>query len=145
MRDLNSQKNTISFLKYGVFLFAVLIGIDQFSKSFIKNPFLNDRFAFSLPIPTNLIYVIYVLVITSIIYYIVNNYKNFSNLTLFSWILILAGAFSNIGERIIFGSVKDWIYLLNGIFNLADFYIILGILILLLQKNKVSSSQVSKP
>jgi hypothetical protein len=68
MRDLNSQKNTISFLKYGVFLFAVLIGIDQFSKSFIKNPFLNDRFAFSLPIPTNLIYVIYVLVITSIIY-----------------------------------------------------------------------------
>ena len=52
-----------------------------------------------------------------------------------AWALVLAGGASNIIERIIMGSVRDFIYIhwrnLTGIYNLADFYIIVGVLVLL--------------
>lgn len=130
------QKNAMNFLKYGVFLFGILVALDQITKDLIAKPFLNNNFAFSLPIPIPLIYIIYFFVITAIGYYIFHHYKSFSLLSFLAWVFILSGAFSNIAERIVQGAVRDWIYIYNGIFNLADFYIILGIIILLLQPNK---------
>lgn len=136
MLNEGTKKNAGYFYKVGVFLFIFLLAVDQGSKKMVKQEFLNYKFAFSLNVPPVLIYVIYTFVVGAIIYYIAGHCKNFSKTAALAWILILAGAFSNIGERIVFGYVRDWIYIYNGIFNLADFYIIAGIILLLFQPSK---------
>ena len=59
----------------------------------------------------------------------------------FAWMLIFAGAASNIGERILLGYVRDFIYITfykwTGVYNAADFYILIGIVILLFVNKKV--------
>jgi signal peptidase II len=126
------KRNLILF----VFFILSLIAIDQVAKYFVKTFFLNYNFAFSLPVPTSLIYFIYTLVIAGMVYYVKKYYLQFSLLSSLAWCLIFAGAISNILERLIFGYVKDFIYLnlgqFVGIYNLADFYIIAGIIILIL-------------
>lgn len=123
-----------------VFLFVGLVGIDQIVKYFIKTPFLNNNFAFSLPLPKLVIYLVYFFVMSGMLYYNIKNFFTFGNFQKIAWVLIFAGAFSNIAERIIFGSVKDFIYVhlgsLVGIYNIADFYIIFGILGLLFLSKK---------
>ena len=125
------QKNARSILGKGVFLLLGLILIDLISKIFPKCIFQNNNFAFSLPVPIVLMYLIYALVLFFMGRHIWKNFKTFSLKELTAWNLIFAGALSNIGERIILGYVRDWIYIYNGIFNLADGYIIAGIVILI--------------
>ncbi|SRR5579885_3544949 len=93
-------------------------------------PFLNNKFAFSLPVPVVIMYVVYAAVMAAIIIYLQKNWQKLGQFHKIAWALILAGAISNIGERIALGYVRDFIYILNGIFNIADAYIILGILAL---------------
>src|SRR5436305_2041951 len=124
-----------AFLGRGVFLFCVLILADQLSKQFAARVFRNYVFAFSLPLPVWLIYLIYAAVLFSIAYYAAKNYKNFTIAVTLAWVLILTGAVCNVGERLFLGYVRDFIYISFfrwvGVYNLADFYIILGIIILL--------------
>jgi signal peptidase II len=77
-------------------------------------------------------YLIYAVVLFFALKYFFKNYFTFSRAVLFSWLLIFAGALSNLGERIYLGYVRDFIYVWSGVLNFADFYIILGVLILLL-------------
>jgi signal peptidase II len=136
MQNEELKKNASGFWKLGVFLFVLLVLLDQFVKHFAHNIFRNYVFTFSLPVPEVLIYVIYVLVLAAIIYYLSKNYKKLPRLSKVAWTLILAGAASNIFERIILGYVRDFIYITfyrwTGIYNLADFFIIAGIIILLI-------------
>jgi lipoprotein signal peptidase len=56
--------------------------------------------------------------------------------------MIFAGAASNIGERILLGYVRDFIYISlykwTGVYNAADGYIILGIVLLLIKSASVN-------
>lgn len=119
-------------------IFFAAVGLDQAAKHFVTRKFLNYNFAFSLPLPVWLMYVIYVLALGGISYYLFKNYYRQNFLAKISWTLILAGGLCNIVERIFLGYVRDFIfvkfYSWTGIYNLADFYIILGIVILLLPK-----------
>lgn len=141
--QLQKQKEST---KTGSFFFWLLVflaslGVDQLSKFIAfghKQEFRNFAFAFSLPVPVFLIYVIYAVVLGLMFYYVVRQYKTFSVSQKLAWVLIFAGASSNILERIFLGYVRDWIYLYNGVFNLADGYIILGIVILLFGHKKSS-------
>lgn len=134
------------------FVFFVLIFLDQVTKYFAfhtnffatlnlfwplvgKQNFLNSNFAFSLPLPGWLMYLIYFCVFSLMLVYVVNHFKIFSSKQFVAWTFVFAGAISNIGERILFGSVRDFIYIYHGIFNVADFYIFFGIMLLLI-KNK---------
>jgi lipoprotein signal peptidase len=142
---MNFQKNTKQFLSFGVFLFLSLIFLDQILKyvifSYLHNfefskfvkiqLYLNDQFAFSLPINTNLIFTIYFLVLVLIFWYLEQKFFTLPKTSKTAGVFILSGAFSNIGERIYFGYVKDYLYIFSGIFNLADIYIILGIFLIL--------------
>ena len=133
-------KNANNYFTIGVFLFVFLILLDQFSKLFIEQPFYNFQFAFSLPVPQPLIYIIYILVLGGIAYYLSRHYRQLSLFSTIAWTFILSGALSNVGERIVLGSVRDFIYInfyhWTGIYNLADFYIIIGIVLLLFKPNK---------
>ncbi len=128
-----------------------LIAVDQalklaaFSRAFVSTSsgwlyltqFKNAQFAFSVPLPAGLIYIIYALVLGVLIIYVYRNYVGFRLANYMAWTLIFAGSLSNIGERIALGYVRDFIYFYGGgIFNTADIYIVLGVLILILGTRK---------
>lgn len=94
--------------------------------------FKNYDFAFSVPIPTSLIFFIYFVVLALILVYVKKNFSEFDIKSFWAWTLILSGALSNIVERVITSYVKDFIFIYGGgIFNFADFYILFGIVVLL--------------
>lgn len=113
--------------------FFVLLGLEQAVKYSIRQPFKNYFFAFGLPLPPALIYLVNVTVLAGIGVYLYKHYKQFKFSQELAWLLVLTGAISNFGERIILGFVRDYIYIAGGIFNLADLYIIVGVVILLAQ------------
>ena len=137
---------------FSAFVFLFLILADQLVKNYASNVFKNSNFAFSLPLPVWLMYIIYTAVFIGLVYYCAKNYRAFNFASKLAWTLIFAGAFSNIIERIMLGYVRDFIYLTlykwTGIYNLADGFIILGIVILLFQssgrskRNKVYSNEL---
>lgn len=128
---------------------AVLIGIDQAAKYLVYSKhfgsfllrlrpvfslliFPNPNFAFSLRVPIILTYLIYAILLALLIiwFYKVENKSLHLKIGL---ALILAGAFSNIFDRVYLGYVRDFIYVFWGnIFNLADLYIVLGIILMIL-------------
>ena len=126
------DKQTSLVLGGGVFLLLILI--DQLAKRQAANIFYNANFAFSVPLPVWLMYVIYFTVLVSIVLYLRKNFHQLNLASWLAWLLIVAGAVANVGERIILGYVRDFIYVhvlnLTGIYNLADFYIIIGIILL---------------
>jgi lipoprotein signal peptidase len=130
----NKSDHNWSFFFLSLIFFAAII-LDQLVKHLAATQFLNYNFAFSLPIPELLMYGIYILAVSGMLYYVMKNYQSFPFYLGLAWALIFAGAASNIFERIYLGYVRDFIYFSfykwTGIYNLADFYIILGILILL--------------
>jgi lipoprotein signal peptidase len=117
-------------IKYVVF--RVVSSSGTIVSGFGIKPFLNYNFAFSLPLPVVLMYAFYVVAIIVISWYLLTRYKNMDRLTILAWLLIAAGALSNFGERTILGYVKDYIFIFQGIFNLADFYILGAVLFLLI-------------
>lgn len=125
-----TEKNKTLFGFYFGFV-ALGIASDQIIKFLVQNPFRNYDFAFSISLPLPLIYTIYFLVLAAVVIFIVKQNSRLDNLQRFSWSLVLAGALSNVGERIALGYVRDYIYLLGGILNAADFMIIIGIMLLL--------------
>lgn len=141
MGNLIDKKNAATFLGWGIFLLCLII-IDQWSKSQAVKLFLNNNFAFSLPLPPWLMYAIYLVVLASLVYYAAKNYKTFNFFTHFGVVLIFAGAISNIGERLFWGHVRDFIFInfyrWQGVYNLADFYILLGIIILVIPRKTVN-------
>lgn len=53
------------------------------------------------------------------------------------WSLILAGALSNLLDRIFYHSVVDYILIWTGIINISDLLIIIGLIIFLINlRNK---------
>ena len=135
--NLNNKKEsaaTATFFFLCLVFFAA-VALDQASKALVGTAevFENHVFAFSLPVPVYLMYLIYAAVFIGMSYYVACNHREFNFTAKLAWVLIFAGAISNIGERVILGYVRDWIYIWTGIFNLADGYIILGIILLLIQ------------
>ncbi len=128
---MNIKKHTKLF--YGLGVFFMLIVPDQMTKTLANEIFENYKFAFSLPVPLVFMYGIYFFAISVILFYVYQNYQKFFNYEKLAWGFILAGAVSNVGERIVLGFVRDWIYIYTGVFNLADGYIILGVLILFIK------------
>jgi lipoprotein signal peptidase len=140
LKNNSNQNKKESTLKSSFFFFIVIffcaIAIDQIGKHLARNIFYNANFAFSLPLPVWLIYVIYFFVLVGMSFYVFENYRKLNQLPKVAWALIFAGAISNIAERIFTGHVRDFIYItflkLTGIYNLADFFIIIGIILLLI-------------
>ena len=131
-----------------VILFVVLVAIDQLTKTYAyatnfgnflnalrpvlgKQIFPNYNFAFSLPINHVLIYALYVVLIAMLIWWYATG-TNKSTAAKIGFILILAGALSNIFDRVLLGYVRDFIFVFWGnVFDVADMYIIAGIMLLI--------------
>ena len=138
MDTAQNHKNNEGAVKGSfVFLFVILIATDQASKYLAKDIFQNHNFAFSLPVSAYLMYLVYFIGIASIAAYLFKQHQNLPKANFFAWLVILAGAGSNVGERVVLGYVRDWIYIGNGVFNFADGYIIAGLLILILRDTNI--------
>lgn len=132
-----TQPSTERLNSFGFWLgvFAFLVGIDQATKFLAQNLhweiFQNYNFAFSLPIPSVVMFVVYAAVLILIARYVYKIWTQVTLRTRLAWLLILAGGISNVMERIILGYVRDFIPVGTGMFNLADFMIIAGALLVL--------------
>lgn len=132
-------QKTAAMLQWGL-VFLFFFTIDQVSKHFYSNEFHNYFFAFSLPVPIPVMYGIYAVAIAAIIWNLKNNFFTFNLWNKLAWVAILSGAVANVAERIVLGYVRDFIYISfyhwTGIYNLADGFIIVGVIMLLLGKQK---------
>ena len=136
------------------FILAFFIFCDLITKFFIKNNFLINEskelnrfldivyiqnygvsFGFLSGLVSYWVLVIVGLLVTSLIYYLmIRSYKRLEKLAYF---IIIIGALANILDRIINSYVVDFISLHYGdfywpAFNLADIYITIGIIMLII-------------
>ena len=137
------MKNIKEKLVY-FFLFFLFLCIDQFTKHFVLKEqsalvFRNENFAFSLELPSFFMYLTYIILLGLLLNWFVKK-ENKRILDKLGFVLIFSGAVSNIGERILNGFVIDFIHIHTGVFNIADFFIILGILLLFFSKEELTKS-----
>lgn len=142
-----ADKNERSHLSFFWFLLtAMLVIVDQLTKVLAFNYFTaaeqksffafqlfkNYNFAFSIPLPSSIMFVIYFLLLGGASFYAARTWNEIGGLSRFAWVLVLAGGLSNVGERLLTGYVKDFIKINTGFFNFADVCILAGIGILII-------------
>ncbi len=123
------------------FIFFVLLTIDQVSKYLIRTRggfyICNQNLAFSFSLPLILFWIIWFFIVFWLGWML---YKKYFLAETFYLILILAGALSNMLDRVYYGCVIDFIDLhFWPIFNLADTFIVVGVLILIFKLLKKHS------
>ena len=110
---------------------------DQAAKYiFLKTPvlsegvFLNQNFAWGIPISNNMTLGLMLLAVVILVFAVMRSKSRaFTPL-----LLILAGAISNIIDRIVYKGVVDYIFVpWGGIINLADVMIFVGVVLLILE------------
>ncbi len=112
------------------FLFVIFVFVDQISKYFLHNSICNPNIAWSIPISPAVFYFVWSSIVAVLIYIFFKTKNHAQKIFL---ILILTGAASNIIDRIRLGCVIDYIDIrIFPIFNLADVYIILGAILIVL-------------
>ncbi|HPN96361.1 MAG TPA: signal peptidase II [Candidatus Moranbacteria bacterium] len=149
-------------IKSAAFL-VFLMAIDQLVKYIIRTSggfyICNRGVAFGLPFFTVILFTIGLFLIFIVFNFksLVFNYKsilsfkpaspasgfqisNYSEITILSAILIISGGLSNIADRFMFGCVIDFIDLgFWPVFNIADIYITIGAIILVIKNYKAKS------
>ncbi len=147
------------FLILAIFLLdriSKIYVIDQSKKSLSNNLFLSDYlnislmwnegiafglFAFDESFFYNFITILIIMVIIIVFFMILKN-KSYKK---YSLILILGGALGNLYDRIFFGAVPDFIDFHIGdfhwfVFNVADIFISIGVIIMILSEFMVTKT-----
>lgn len=127
---MNFKSANIQTLSY---LATSLVFIDQLSKYLVRHGggfyICNPGISFSIALPVMLFWFFWIFIISNIIYAIYSNKFSIYKPALY---LILAGAISNILDRLYFGCVIDFInFGFWSVFNLADAFITIGVIITL--------------
>jgi len=155
---MNSKKIIRSLLVLS--LISMNIGCDQFSKQFVrKNIAADESFQFlsnhvtitklenrgaflslgdslAKPLRNVILSVLPLLALTLGLFYILTR-TDISNVSLYGACFIIGGGIGNIFDRVVYGSVTDFLYIHfrffhTGVFNLADTSIMTGSFIILL-------------
>jgi len=125
--------------------FLKLIAISSPTKIIINNLLSfnfvpNYQIAFSLPVSGPWLSILISLVIITIFYYLILNYKHLKSLEFISFFGILLGAVSNLFDRLKYGFVIDYFDLRwFTIFNIADALISICSIILFISLLKKDS------
>lgn len=113
---------------------VILIVIDQFIKYFVNHycPNLasyNTGIVFGF-INNNIWTIIFLALGIIILFFLVRDWKKLDKISRFGLVLISSGAMSNIIDRTAYGGAIDYIHIqFWSSFNLADAYIVLGIIL----------------
>ena len=93
--------------------------------------FLNDGIVFSI-LPSTSVNIIFSVLILFLVAYSLVAHNNLSGKIQLALILIFIGGCSNLFDRFTYGAVVDYLsFGLQGAFNLADVYVLLGVCILI--------------
>lgn len=94
--------------------------------------FANPGIAFGISFP-----LIPLLIITPLIlWFFFRTQRQTTAWSQIGFALVCVGALSNMIDRVIYGYVIDYLRLITSMFNLADVYILIGVIILLQQQRK---------
>tara|TARA_B100001123_G_C14992025_1_gene899976 strand:- start:59 stop:520 length:462 start_codon:yes stop_codon:yes gene_type:complete len=149
-----------------LFIFTLLIFIDFLSKKIIYNlidlnnfvsvtPFLdiihihNYGISFGLlagVLPVWFIVILGIIIVFFLVYWMLKSANKYEK---WGILLIIAGAISNIGDRLFNNYVLDFIYINFDkyywpAFNFADIYISIGVLIILIESYKMFKINIKK-
>lgn len=104
-------------------------GIFLWSKKFVGlHLYKNFNLIFNIILPERLMYGLVSIILVLLLWFLVKNYALKNIFLIFSLSLIVAGAISNLTDRLYFGFVVDFISFVDySFFNLADVYIISGV------------------
>lgn len=104
-------------------------GIFLWSKNFCGLRFYKNFYLiFNIKLPEMLMYGFIALILAALLWLLVKNYGQKKYFLVACLSLIIAGAISNLADRIIFGYVIDFISFFDySIFNLSDVYIVAGV------------------
>lgn len=97
----------------------------------------NAGWAFGLPLSQWLVFPVTLVVLLFIVWLLVLRKSVWSGCEFYGWLLIFTGGISNLVERIILGSVRDPFRFFNSFWNLADVYIVLGLITLFVTSEKL--------
>ncbi len=139
-----------------------LVLIDQFTKrlsldlpkegfTIIKNFFTfnyseNFGIAFSIPVPKTVLILGTVILLILLTYLFFKEFDFKKRIAQASLILVLAGGIGNLIDRIFRGFVVDFISIWKWpIFNIADVYISVGVLLLIIFYAKIKRSSTGAP
>jgi len=90
---------------------------------------LNSGIAFGLSVNYYLLIVLYVLILLGLAWFLIQMHKKKNLWQVFFILLIIAGAFSNLLDRIYLKEVIDYIDVkYYSVFNIADVMIVLGVI-----------------
>jgi len=93
--------------------------------------FSNVNIALGIPLKGNFLYFLLIVVVTVVMAMLFRAYKKKKTIEIFSWTLVLVGAFSNLLDRVKYGSVTDYLNIpFFTALNLADVMISLGVIVL---------------
>lgn len=138
---------------------ALLLFLDQWTKhialSFpylpIFEPYLsfkttlNEGIAFSIPFPKTLLLICNILIFIIFFWFLASHLNLKKSLSQISFIFFIAGALGNIIDRALYGKVIDFIHVSYfSVFNLADIYLTLCALLLLIFYPKMQIAKKSK-
>lgn len=128
-----------------VLIIALMIGLDQIIKTVVVNNFvepvgfylikinyaLNTGMALGLNEGNNKNIVVTIIILILILNFVINQKDRIDRKTGISLCLITAGGISNLIDRFIYKGVVDYIDMIGfPIFNLADVYIVIGWILL---------------
>ncbi len=91
----------------------------------------NTGIAFSLPFPNWLLVVVTPILITLLVFWILQK-KKILLTTYLGLFLVTAGALSNFIDRLFFAVTVDYLRVFTGVINLADILIVVGVGLLIL-------------
>lgn len=100
----------------------------------------NPGIAFGIPIPHIIIIPLTIIIISAGIRYA--NQSSRTNIELLGTTLIIAGALSNLIDRISYGVTIDYIRILTSIINIADICIILGVYFLIKKQTRPTQTHI---
>lgn len=131
----SDQKSAFGFwLPVGVGL-ILLTQLTRYLVKYFNSPiFENNNFAFSLNVSPVLMIGLYLVAVLFIGHHLYYNWYRLYAISRLGFTLIISGGLSNLVERIIYGYVTDYFYITNGVLNLADFFIISGIILIFVQR-----------
>ncbi|MGB0757799.1 MAG: signal peptidase II [Patescibacteria group bacterium] len=93
----------------------------------------NPGIFLGLQIPQTITIFTSTVLLLIVLYYLLKAVQNEHIMSVFGWGLIFIGGGSNLMDRIIFGVVVDWLIMpWHAVINLADVYITVGIILLVI-------------
>ncbi len=143
--DIETNKLSKKIIIMAVLIIVLMIGLDQIIKTVVVNNFvepvgfylikinyaLNTGIAFGLNEGNNRNIVVTFIILILILNFVINQKDRIDRKTGISLCMITAGGISNLIDRFVYKGVVDYIDMIGfPIFNLADVYIVVGWILL---------------